>query len=83
MARRKCPVCGIGWVLRSDVHTCSPTCSKTWRDWSPERRADRIQSLENSASLVEMDINKLMKGEPLAEPEGGGDMPETIKKWIE
>lgn len=37
MARRKCPVCKVGEVFRSDIRTCSVHCSKVWKTLRPER----------------------------------------------
>lgn len=47
MARRNCPVCRTGKILRADIRTCSPRCSQEWRNWSSERR-----------SKAELDANK-------------------------
>lgn len=46
MAKRECPVCHIGWMIRPETRTCSWECSKAWRKMSVIEQQARLESVD-------------------------------------
>lgn len=52
--RAKCPVCRTGVMVRPDVKTCSPLCSSEWRSWTPQQRANAVESASEPLNVSKL-----------------------------
>ena len=77
--RSKCPVCRTGVIIRPDARTCSPVCASEWRLWSPQQRANAIESANEPLNVKELVAHVKKAGlSPITIDETDSDLPPEL-----